>query len=388
MRLGLKIALRFLKSNKGQAVLIIIGIAIGVSVQVFIGSLIQGLQNDLIDKTIGSSSQITIKSLSADNRIEDYENIMKKAVYADNRITTASAADDNPAFLKVGEKSQSILVRGFDLEKADSIYNFKKAVVDGEYAEEKNEIMLGIDLKKEYGLAVGDSVIISTVNGVSQSCKVIGFYDLKVTNINKTWAITSFETSKEIFGGGETVSAIEMQVDRDYVFDADGIAKKVKQGLESENLEVTNWKNENEQLLSGLKGQSISSLMIQIFVLISVALGIASVLAITVMQKSRQIGILKAMGIKNRTSSYIFLSEGLILGVAGTIFGITLGILLSFAFTKFAVNADGTPVVGLYINYSFIAFSGCVAIAASILAAIVPAIRSSKLDPIDIIRSN
>jgi lipoprotein-releasing system permease protein len=128
--------------------------------------------------------------------------------------------------------------------------------------------------------------------------------------------------------------------------------------------------------------------MIQVFVLISVLLGIASVLAITVIQKSKQIGILKAMGIRNSTTSYIFLFEGLILGFFGAILGILLGLGLSFAFTKFALNPDGTPVIDLYISYPFIAFSGLIAVIASVLAALFPAIRSSKLNPIDIIRNN
>jgi lipoprotein-releasing system permease protein len=128
--------------------------------------------------------------------------------------------------------------------------------------------------------------------------------------------------------------------------------------------------------------------MIQVFVIISVVISIASILAITVIQKSRQIGILKAMGIRNSTTSYIFLFEGLILGFFGALAGILLGVGLSFAFTKFAINADGTPVVDLYISYSFIILSGFIAVAASILAALMPAIRSSKLNAIDIIRNN
>ena len=158
--------------------------------------------------------------------------------------------------------------------------------------------------------------------------------------------------------------------------------------MNDDTVSVTNWKEQNQSLLSGLQGQSISSLMIQVFVLVSVVLGIASVLAITVMQKSRQIGILKAMGINNTKASFIFLIEGVILGIFGAIVGIGLGLGLSFAFTTFAVNADGTPVVALYIDYGFIAISGCIAVISCIIASLIPAVRSSKLNPIDIIRNN
>ena len=87
--------------------------------------------------------------------------------------------------------------------------------------------------------------------------------------------------------------------------------------LNNPSLKITDWKAQNASLLSGLQGQSISSLMIQIFIVVSVVIAIASILAITVFQKSRQLGILKAMGIKDRQASLIFIYEGLIIGVIG-----------------------------------------------------------------------
>ncbi|NTV89182.1 MAG: FtsX-like permease family protein, partial [Clostridiales bacterium] len=103
--------------------------------------------------------------------------------------------------------------------------------------------------------------------------------------------------------------------------------------------------------------------------------------------KSKQLGILKAMGIKNRTASLIFLFQGLILGVFGAIGGVGIGLGLAYMFTKFAVKADGTPVVALYIDPEFIVISGLIGVAAATLAALVPARRSSRLDPMEVIRN-
>jgi lipoprotein-releasing system permease protein len=102
--------------------------------------------------------------------------------------------------------------------------------------------------------------------------------------------------------------------------------------LNNSGITVDNWKNQNEQLLSGLQGQSISSLMIQIFIVVAVVIAIASILAITVFQKSRQLGILKAMGIKDRSASLIFIFEGLIIGLIGATIGVGLGIGLFYGF--------------------------------------------------------
>ena len=99
MTLPFKIAVRFLKSSKGQTALIALGIAVGVSVQIFIGSLIQGLQKSLINKTIGNSSQITISSYTDDRFIKDYSEIINKIKTSDNRIINISVASDVPALV-------------------------------------------------------------------------------------------------------------------------------------------------------------------------------------------------------------------------------------------------------------------------------------------------
>lgn len=188
-----------------------------------------------------------------------------------------------------------------------------------------------------------------------------------------------------MFNYGDKVTAIEMQV-KD-VFNADVISKDVKSSLNLNDVKISNWKDSNASLLSGLSGQSASSIMIQVFVLVSVVLGITSVLAITVMQKSKQIGILKAMGIKDSAASRIFLFEGLILGIFGAVIGVALGLGWTYSFTKFAVNPDGTPVVPLYLDYKFIVFSVVIAIASACIAAIIPARKSSKLNPIEVIKN-
>ncbi|MDF2952382.1 MAG: hypothetical protein K0S18_1965 [Anaerocolumna sp.] len=388
MKLGYKIAARFLKSNLGQTILIILGIAIGVSVQIFIGSLIQGLQKSLVEKTIGDASQITITSSTDDKEIVDYEEMIKQIQTIDQRIDKISVAADHPAFLEYGENSQSILVRGFDIESADEIYNFVDRIEEGTYPYNLNEIILGIDLKEEYGIQLNDVLSLITTNQKTVKVKVVGFFDLKVASLNKNWAITTLETAGNIFNTRGSITSIEMQVKESGIFSTDIIASKITQELNNDALTIVNWKEQNEQLLSGLEGQSISSYMIQVFVLISVILGIASVLAITVMQKSKQIGILKAMGIRNSATSYVFLFEGLILGFFGAILGILFGLGLSVAFTKFALNTDGTPVIPLFISYPFIFTSGLIAIAVSVLAALIPAYRSLKLNPIDIIRNH
>lgn len=384
MRFAFKIAVRFLKSNKGQTILIALGIAVGVSVQIFIGSLIQGLQKSLIDKTIGNSSQITITSTTEDKLISNYKAVTDKVRQSNSSIIHLSVTADSPALIRKDSNTYSVLVRGMNLAASDKIYNIKSRIYQGREPKNRFEAIIGKELQRELGIKIGDELQLVTNTGTIKEITITGFYDLKVASLNQSWIFTPLAAAQTLFSLGDKVTGIEMQVEE--VFKADAIAANVSAVL-GNTLKVDNWKAQNAELLSGLNGQSVSSIMIQVFVLIAVVLGIASVLAITVVQKSKQIGILKAMGITDKTASFIFLFEGFLLGTIGSILGVSLGLLLSFLFTKFAVNPDGTPVVALYINYFFIALSAAIALVSAAVAALIPARNSSKLNPIEVIRN-
>lgn len=384
LRLALNIAVRFLKSNKGQTTLILIGIAIGVSVQIFIGSLIDGLQKTLVDKTIGSSSHITVVPDGNDNFFEDKDYIIKK-LREDDRFSSVSKSLDSSAFLFKDEESYPILLRGVKFNDANEIYKFDDKLIEGRMPKDNLEVLIGKNLVEETGIEVGDKVDIITPEGKNKEIKIVGVYDLKVASLNKSWVMTTLNSSRSIFEKDEKLSSIETQV-KD-VFSADTISKEFKEDFKKENLKAINWKEQNEELLSGLAGQSASSYMIQVFVLLSVLLGISSVLAVSVVQKSKQIGILKAMGIKDKTASLIFLFQGLLLGIIGSVLGTVSGISLTYVFSNFVTNADGTPLVSFYLDYRFIAISVLIAILSATIAALIPARKSSKLNPIEVIKN-
>lgn len=382
MKLPFSIALRFLKSSKGQTILIAMGIAIGVSVQIFIGSLIQGLQKSLVDTTIGSQPQITLTNKKGDKRISNYEELLKKIEDQQKEVINLSAAADGPALFSQDDETFSLSIRGFEIDEADGIYNIKDSMVEGNLPKEDYEAIIGLDLSKNASLEVNDEIEVVTNSGETKTFTITGIFDLGVASLNSLWTITTMETAQNLFSYDNEVTSINMQVLD--VFEADTVAQSIEESL-PDGIESSNWKDENADLLSGLSGQSASSLLIQVFVMISVLLGIASILAITVVQKSKQIGILKAMGIRDKTSSLIFLFQGLLLGVIGAILGVILGLTLAYVFTKFALKPDGNPVVPLYIDPWFIAGSALVAVLASTIAALIPARKSSKLDPIEVI---
>jgi len=382
MKLAFQIAWRFLMSAKRQTLVIILGISVGVSVQVFIGSLISGLQNSLVDTTIGSSSHVSVIDQEG-ALISNYTSVQQNMETQSDLFSVTTPVFDLPGILEKDEDKTEILYRGFVFDSANQIYKFDEKLVSGRLPQANYEVALGIAIKEELNLNLGDTIAIEII-GQMKTLTIVGFFDLSVAQLNRSWGVGTIETMQDITG---QVGATKIESQLLKPFEAENVSLILDSTFSNQGLKTLNWMVENESLLSGLQGQSISSLMIQIFVIISVVLGISSTLAITVMQKSRQIGIMKAMGIKDRDASFVFLSEGFILGIFGAIGGVLLGLGLSYAFTTFALNADGTPVVPLFIDPGFIALSGGIALIASTIAALTPAIKSSKLTVIEVIRN-
>jgi lipoprotein-releasing system permease protein len=385
VKLAFSIAKRFLTSAKKQTIVIILGIAVGVSVQVFIGALINGLQDNLIDTAIGSQSQITLSQEVETDLIDDYQSITDDLDNI-NELSVVSPAINSSGQLSNSALNENVIIKGVDFTRANDIYQYDSRLVgdNSRLPNNNNEIVLGIGLKESLNINIGDTISYIDNTRPSQpatSLTVVGFVDYKVLNLNNSLIVSELDTIQDILGyTSNQVQTIEMQIND--VFAAEEISEDILNTLADNDLQTVTWIEQNQDLLTGLEGQSISSLMIQIFVIISVVLGISSVLAITVLQKSKQLGILKAMGIKDKDASKIFLFEGLLLGVFGAIIGIGLGIGLLFAFDVFADT--GIPIT---FDLPFLALSAGIAILASTLAALSPAIKSSKLSVIEVIRN-
>lgn len=376
MKFAFSVAKRFLGYNKGQTIMIMVGIAIGVSVQIFIGLLITGLQESLIDKTVGSTPHITI---TQEDEMSFYDFEVKN-----DEFTAVVYQAEGPAFAISESDDASVLLRGLS-EDGDKLYKLSDKLVEGKMPLLKNDVIVGLGLQEKLNIDINDVLTLRTISNQTIDVKVVGIVDLKIDTINNSWVLSTLPTAQSLFSIDDEITSIAIQV-KD-VFTADTLSEELKSEITVTDLKVINWKEQNEDLLSGLNGQSISSIMIQVFVLVSVVLGIASVLAITVLQKSKQIGILKAMGIPDNTASLIFLFQGLILGVYGAVLGVLFGLGLILSFTTFARNPDGSALIPINFDLQFILFSGSIAILSALIASFIPAARSKKLSPIEVIRN-
>ena len=398
----LSVAFRFLREGRLQTVLIAVAISVGIGVQIFLSALIGGLQKDLINRTVGSAPHITasapdvlpvsiladsvptmtrvVSSAGRDKPIIAWQPIVRQCA-ATGWFTTVCPVVEKPAFMYKGDKSQSVLVRGFPLEQGDSIYKIKSRIIRGSAGLNSSGILIGSELARDLRLEPGKTVRIATASGGGDVFTVQGVFDLESQPVNQTWVVMRLARAQALLDV-DGVTGIELQVPR--VFEAETIARALEGSYPY--VKWTSWQESNANLLSALKSQSGSSNLIQVLVLIAVTLGISSVLAVSAIQKSRQIGILKAMGCTRAVIGRVFLIMGGVLGFVGSILGCFAGYWLISAFLSATAKANGRPLFPLSIEPSLFLVSVAIATAAGTLAAFLPARNSARLNPIDVIR--
>ncbi len=396
MFFSLRVAFRFLLENKNQSLFIVIGIAIGVAVIIFIGAIITSLQDNLINQTLGNSPHITIiesndifKDIKQTSRFGFIENQSVRSVdfqewqpivnslENQERFSAISPVLDGNGFLIKGGEDTPILIRGIILERANNIYQITTRVIKGNDLLEGNQILIGKDLAEDFNLNSGDVVLISLANNIRERFYIQGIFDFENQSINQSWIFLDLRRAQKLLDKEGYISKIELQIDN--VFIADQISKDISS--QWTRFTIIDWKEQNAQLLNALSSQSLSNYIIQIFVLLAVTLGISSVLGISVIQRSRELGILKALGIKNSTARLIFILQGGILGFLGALTGTIFGVFLIKAFTSLV------SIFEIEIQSFQIVFIIIITTIACIVSAVIPANSSARLNPIEVIRN-
>ncbi len=380
--LSLRIATRFLRKSPVQSILIAAGIAVGIGVQVFLGSLITSLQASLVDQTIGNSPQVVVTA-GEDGAAVAYTPQLQRALEAQSEITTVVPTRTYSAIFRKGSESAPLQFTGGALDQLDTIYDLSGRLIAGEASLGAGRVMVGKDFADTFGLKPGDTASFVLPSGDPAELSVSGVFDFGSAAANSATAFVSGEEAATVLGlAVDEYSAVDAQVSD--VFSSEQVATDLRGQPALEGLTVTEWQAENADLLSALQSQSSSSYMIQFFVLVAVALGIASTLAISAVQKTRQIGILKAMGMEDRQSGRIFLWQALILGVSGAAVGVAAGLGLIAVFTFLGRDSDSlfpiTPQVG------FVVISFVVGVLVAVVSSFIPSRRTSKLDPIEVIQ--
>ncbi|MEO5752290.1 MAG: FtsX-like permease family protein [Usitatibacter sp.] len=396
------LALRFLREGRTQSALIVGGVMVGVAVVVFISALVIGLQANTITRTLGAQAHIVSKPIEPVARVQVIEsagtsNIAtlqvapRKVRSIDNWQKIIAAYEDVPGVVAVspmasgaaialrGEGRNAVTVFGIDLPRYDRIVDLSNKLVTGKLRLEAGEVLVGTELARDLGAIVGDRITISTGSAGANDgdrFQIVGTLDLGNRDLSRRVVYLPLHVAQSLLGLPGGVTSIDLRV-RD-VFDAENVARDVSRVTP---LKVESWMSSNSQLLSALNAQSASTATIRLFVSIVVMLGIASVLVVAVVQKTREIGILRAMGASRGQMMRVFLLQGLLVGLVGSMLGALLSMLMAFLFSTLVRGDDGNALFPIDVTWPLLLVACITASICGVFAAIAPARRAARLDP-------
>jgi lipoprotein-releasing system permease protein len=285
------------------------------------------------------------------------------------------------AFALRGQADKSVAILGIDPTAYQQIIPLKDYIKQGQLRLNSDEAMIGQRLADDLGLKIGDSIVLLAANNRQITVRVTAIFEFGIKDLDRRWVYLSLRSAQNLLDLQGQITGIDLQVYT--LFDAEKIAQQLQQQYP---IQAESWMSSNQQLMTALKSQTASTTLIRFFVLISVAFGIASVLAIAVVQKQKEIGILRAMGLSQNSVLVVFLIQGGLLGLVGSILGSLGGVGLGQLFSLVARSATGEPLFQLALTQELFISTMCIATVTGLISAAMPAYRAAKLDPVQAIR--
>ncbi len=397
------LALRFLRAGHMQTALIIAGTTVGVAVIIFITALVNGLQESLATRTLSTQAHITVRApddaptpilnsrdgsvlAHVEPRVQRLRSIDQwQRIYRElpgtAHVVAVSPLATGSGFAFRGNASKSIALIGVEPERYNRIVKMADKLTAGEYRVAPGEALIGTELAKDLGAGVGDRIRVLSSENRDDVFRVTGIFDLGVKDLNRRWVVMPLRSAQSLLDLPGGVTHIDLTVDD--IFVAEGVAQRIasQTGLTAES-----WMAINTQLLTAFKNQTMTTRTVRLFLILIVALGIASVLVVSVVQKQREIGILRAIGAPPGRIMRIFLIQGGVVGGVGAILGAALASLMVYGASFALRQSDGAPLITGAIDASLYLSAGAVAVITGLLAAVAPARRAARLDPVEAIR--
>ena len=394
-------AVRFLREGRMQSLLIIVGVGVGVAVIVFMSALLSGLQANLIKRTLSSQAHITLlppeeiarpqqatdatalrlQKQAQRLRAIDQWQTLRDRLETWPEIAAVSPVASGPAFAVRGEANKAITVVGIEPERYNRVISLAERLTAGQLRVGAGEAVIGIELAKDLGAEVGDKLRLSAADGRSDTLTITGLFDLGNKGVNARNVYVGLRTAQSLLDLVGGVSSIDLAL-----HDLD-LAEQLARRIAGETgLTADSWIKTNAQFVTALTSQRVSSNVIRFFIALSVAFGIASVLVVSVIQRGKEIGILRAMGATQAQMRRIFLLQGGIVGFFGSLLGSALAWSFLLLWQLLARNPDGTPMFVIGVEPALVAIAAAGASLVGILSALLPARRAAKLDPVVAIR--
>ena len=396
-------AVRFLREGRLQTMFIILGIAIGVAVIVFMSALLSGLQVNFLSRVLTGSAQIELlppeqiaRSLRGgageieDARvqrpaqrivsIDQWQKIRQRTLMLPG-ILVAAPTMSGSALAVRGDASRAISITGVETDSYFRIIRMPDYIVQGKPTLASDEIMIGTQLADDLGATLGDKLNVQSATGTTAVLRISGLFDLGNKGANSRNGYVLLRTAQSLMGRAGAVTTIELKIAD--IYTAETLARQI---AATNPVRAESWIATNAQFFTAVNAQKSSNTLIRLFVALSVAFGIAAVLVVSVIQRSKDIGILRAMGTTRGQILRVFLIQGGLLGLIGAVIGGSVGIAGLVWYHSLVRQADGTALFPLVLDRQLFIVTLVLAPLTGLLAATAPALRAARLNPVDAIR--
>ncbi|HNV83538.1 MAG TPA: ABC transporter permease [Arenimonas sp.] len=398
------LATRFMREGLLQTLFIIAGVALGVSVIVFMSALLTGLQSSLFSRTLDFQAQIIITApeeiarplyvpgkgeMSATliqpraQRLRSVDQWQKVRAQIEKKtgVVVVTPVVSGAGFVIRADANRAVTLTGIEPETYLHLIALKDKIVAGNAEVGSNDIVIGTELAKDMGVSINDKITMQTASGATSTLKVLGIYDFGNKAANSRSVYVALRTAQSLLNLPGGATTLEVNVADPFAAELMAQSIQAQTGLKAES-----WITANEDFFTALSGQSFTFLVIRLFVGLTAALGIASVLVVSVVQKSKEIGILRATGTTRQQILRLFLTQGALFGLFGSLLGSGLGWAFLAAWRGFAKNPDGTLFFAIDFDPLLFLYAAIGAVLVGTLAAVFPAQRAARLDPAVAIR--
>ena len=394
------VALRHLRSRRKHAfvslitVISVLGIMVGVAALITVISVMTGFSSYMQDRILGTTSHILITGVGG---IEDVQDVVSRVLKQD-RVLAAAPYVMGQSLLKVEGDVTGVVVRGIDPLQEAGVTDLAGNMTRGSLDDlDDDGIVIGIELARQRGLRIGDQLTLVSPSEISSPFGMVplmerfavkGIFDTGMYEYDTGLVLVTTRAAQTFFDLGETVTGVAVKTNDIYM--THEIADSIQSEL-GHSFWVRDWREMNQNLFSALKLEKITMFIILVLIIVVAAFNIVGTLLLVVMEKGREIAILKAMGATRKNIGRIFMIEGLIIGLGGTALGLMLGlglcfILANYQFVELPASVYYVTTLPVKVQLFDVVAICLAATVVSFIATVYPARRASLLNPVEILR--
>jgi len=391
MNWRLFVALRYFKTRSREKIISaislisIFGVAVGVAALIIVIAVMSGFNNELKERIIGTTPHIFIER---EGGMSSEDPLVKKVLSGTKDVLSFSPFITGQVLLKYRDGFTGAILNGVEEDTEKYVTNIKKYVTGPAPILGETGLLIGNELAKEMGLEVGDEIsLVSAASSKPQTFKIVGIFHAGLYSFDVNNVFVNLTAAQKLFNTN-TVTAITAKIGD--VLKADEVKKELISKLHYPYF-VRNWMDLNKNLFGALLLEKIAMFVLLTLIVLVACFNIASMLIMRVMEKTKDIGILKAIGAKNNDVRAIFTLEGFFIGFIGTILGSGAGLLIvwlqqTYKLIKLPNDIYYIDALPMSINWHDPAVIAVAAILLSLLATVYPSSQAARLDVVEALR--